>query len=565
MTDKAEARVRDAFAALQLGQFDRAERLLQALLRKTPRHFDALVALGALRGEQGRFDDAAALFERAAKVRPDHADAHYNLGVALAHLGKTERAVDCYRSALRAEPRHLNACNNLAASLLALDRPGEALACVEDGLAHHPGDAQLLSKRGAALKDTGRIDEAIDAFRRVAQLQPNDPLSHGNLGLALRKADRHDEATRSFERAVSLDPRLANHHNHLGLSLADLGRLDDALASLRRAVALEPQSAEWRENLGLTLLSIGELAEGWPQYEYRHHLERHRSRRPTVDAPVWQGEPLAAKSILVYSEQGFGDTIQFVRYLPLLAANGAAVTLMVQPELISLLSDLSGSVAIVPTGEVLSGFDFQCALLSLPYAFGTTLSSIPADVPYLSADETLVGRWRQRIGDEGFKIGFAWQGNPNFVGDRGRSIPLHEFAPLAAIPGVRLIALQKGFGAEQVAAVDFGARIEVLDEPRTFADTAAAMMNLDLIVTSDTSVAHLAGALARRLFVALRHVPDWRWLLEGDDSPWYPTARLFRQRTVGDWADVFARIATEVRARAEGIPEIKRTARPPDG
>lgn len=519
-----------------------------------PRHFDALIALGALRGERGRFADAATLFERAAKVFPDNADAHYNLGVSLTHLGSKERAIDCYRNALRAEPRHLNACSNLAAQLLVLDRPSEALRCVEQGLAHHPGNRHLLSKRGAALKELGRIDEAIQVFRQVVQSQPNDSLGHGNLGLALRAAGRLDEAIASLERAVSLDPTIAAHLSDLGVALSECGRLDDALKRLRRAVELDPKDAEFRENLGLTLLLKGDLEEGWTHYEYRHHLERHRSRRPAIDAPVWQGEPLAAKSILVYSEQGFGDTIQFVRYLPLLAATGAAVTLMVQPELIALLSDLSGSVAIVPTGKVLSGFDFLCALLSLPYAFGTTRSSIPADVPYLSVDKTLVGRWRQRIGDKGFKIGIAWQGNPSFVGDRGRSIPLHEFAPLAAIPGVRLIALQKGFGAEQVAAVDFRARIEVLDEPRTFADTAAVMMNLDLIVSSDTSVAHLAGALARRVFVALRHVPDWRWLFEGDDSPWYPTAQLFRQRTMGDWADVFARIATEVRAKAQAYP-----------
>jgi Flp pilus assembly protein TadD len=552
VNDKAAARLRDAFAALHLGQGDRAERLLQALLRKTPRHFDALIALGTVRGEQGRLDAAATLFERATKVRPGNADAHYNLGVALTHLGSKERALDCYRSALLAEPRHLGACNNLAAELIALDRPSEALACIQHGLAHHPGDLQLVSKLGAAFKDIGRVDDAIDAFRQVVHIQPHDSRSHGNLGLALRQAGRLDEAIRSLEHAVSLDSGLASHHSHLGLALSESGCVDDALASLRRAVELDPTSAEFRENLGLTLLLKGDLAEGWPEYEYRHHLQRVKSRRPAIAAATWRGEPLTNKSILVYAEQGFGDTIQFVRYLPLLAANGAAVTLAVQPELISLLSDLSGSVAIVPAGEAFSGFDFQCALLSLPSAFGTTLSSIPADVPYLSADETLVGRWRQRIGDEGFKIGIAWQGNPSFAADRGRSIPLHEFAPLAAIPGVRLIALQKGFGAEQVAAVDFGARIEVLDEVRTFADTAAVMMNLDLIVTSDTSVPHLAGALARRLFVALRHVPDWRWLLKGDDCPWYPTARLFRQRTLGDWSDVFARIATEVRAKAEG-------------
>jgi tetratricopeptide (TPR) repeat protein len=552
MNDKAEARLSEAFAALQLGQPERAERLLQGLLRKTPRHFDALIALGAVRGEQGRFDDAAALFERAAKVRPDNADAHYNLGVALACRGSAERALDCYRSALRAEPRHLNACNNLAAGLLALDRPGEALACVQQGLKHHPGDAQLVSKLGTALNDLGRADEAIDAFRQVARIRPNDPLNHGNLGLALRKADRHDEAIRSFEQAVSLDPRLASHHNHLGQSLSDSGRLDDALASLRRAVELDPNSAEFRENLGLTLLLKGDFEEGWPQYESRHQLERFKSRRPATDAPMWQGEPVANRSILVYSEQGFGDTIQFVRYVPLLASMGALVTLAVQPKLIPLLSSLAGCASLVAAGAIHGPFDFQCALLSLPHGFRTTLASVPAAVPYLAADGALVARWRERIGEDGFKIGICWQGSPNYQADRGRSIQLREFAPLAAIPGVRLISLQKDFGAEQIAGAGF--RVETLDErfdeAGAFVDSAALMMALDLVVSSDTSILHLAGALARPLFVALRRVPDWRWLLDREDSPWYPTARLFRQRSTGDWSDVFARIAAETRAMA---------------
>ena len=552
MNDNAEARLSEAFAALQLGQPDRAERLLQGLLRKTPRHFDALIALGAVRGEQGRFDDAAALFERAAKVRPDNADAHYNLGVALTHRGSTERALDCYRSALRAEPRHLNACNNLAAGLLALDRPGEALVCVQQGLAHHPGDVQLVSKLGTALSDLRRVDEAIDAFRQVVQIRPNDSLSHGNLGLALRKADRHDEAIRSFERAVSFDPRLASHHNHLGLALADCGRLDEALASLRRAVELDPQSAELRENLGLTLLLSGDFEQGWPQYESRHQLERFKSRRPAVDVPMWQGEPLANRSILVYSEQGFGDTIQFVRYVPLLASMGASVTLAVQPRLIPLLSSLLNSASIVAAGAVHGAFDFQCALLSLPHGFRTTLASVPVDVPYLAADEALVARWRERIGEDGFKIGISWQGSPSYQADQGRSISLHEFAPLAAIPGVRLISLQKGFGTEQIAAAGFDVETldERFDETGAFVDSAALMMALDLVVSSDTSIPHLAGALARPLFIALRRIPDWRWLLDREDCPWYPTARLFRQRSTGDWTDVFARIVAETHAMA---------------
>jgi len=551
MSDQAAARLREAFSALQMGQPDRAARLLQGLLRKAPRHFDALIALGAVRGEQGRFNDAAALFERASKIRPDSADAHYNLGVAHAHLGSKEHAVDCYRNALRAEPQHLNASNNLAAVLLALDRPSEALSCVEQGLACHPGDLQLLSKRGAALKDLRRVDDAIEDFRQVVQRQPNDPLGHGNLGLALKDGNRMDEAVSSLERAVSLDPRIAEHHNHLALALSGCGRLDDALKSLRHAVELDPEAPELHENLGLLLLLKGDLEEGWTEYDFRHQLMRFKSQRLPTDAPAWNGEPLTNKSILVYSEQGLGDTIQFVRYVPLLARQGASVTLAVQPKLIPLLSPLSDIAKVVSSHEAGSRFDFQSALLSLPRGFGTTPGRIPADVPYLSADDRLVARWRERIGEDGFKIGIAWQGSPSFRDDQNRSIPLREFAPLAEIPGVRLISLQRGLGTEQMAHVDFGARIETLDgldESGAFLDSAAVMMSLDLAISSDTAVPHLAGALARPFFVALGHVPDWRWLLERDDCPWYPTARLFRQHKKGDWTDVFVRMAAGVRA-----------------
>jgi hypothetical protein len=327
--------------------------------------------------------------------------------------------------------------------------------------------------------------------------------------------------------------------------------LDDALKSLRHAVELDPESAEFRENLGLLLLLKGDFEEGWTQYDFRHQLLRFKSQRPPIDAPAWDGEPLTDKSILVYSEQGLGDTIQFVRYVPLLARQGASVTLALQPKLIPLLSSLSDIATIVSSHEVGSRFDFQSALLGLPRAFGTTRGRIPADVPYLSAADTRVARWRERIGEDGFKIGISWQGNPNFRGDQNRSTPLREFGPLAAIPGVRLISLQRGLGTEQIADVDFGARIEILDgldESGAFVDSAAVMMSLDLTISCDTAVPHLAGALARPLFVALGRVPDWRWMLDRDDSPWYPTARLFRQHKMDDWADVFVRMAAGVRA-----------------
>jgi tetratricopeptide (TPR) repeat protein len=557
MGDHPAAAVNQALAALQRGEPQRAERLLQDALKTSPKELDALITLGAIYGQQGRFQDAAAQFERAAQAHPDSADAHYNLGLALAHLGSRERALDGYRAALVANPRHLNAHNNLAAELMMLERWDEAQTCLTRALAIAPGNPQLLSKLGVALKESGRLDEAIDTLREAARIQPNDPAIRANLGLALRHAHRLDDAIASFRQALAFDPRFAGHHNHLGLALSEVGQLDAAVESLRRALTLDPNSAEFRENLGLILLLKGEFREGWAQYDSRNKVRRSEAQRSTIDAPFWKGEPLAGMRILVRAEQGLGDTLQFVRYLPMLVDAGAAVTFEVQPKLAPILKPFSKSIAIVPGCDARDTLDFQSNLLSLPGGFGTDLSNIPCNVPYLSADDSLVSHWRGIIGADGFKVGICWQGNPNYKGDRVRSIPLREFGPLADIPGIRLISLQKRPGDEQIASVPFADRIEVLgdnfdERGGAFMDSAAVMMSLDLVVTSDTSIAHLAGALARPLYVALPLVPDWRWLIDRDDSPWYPTARLFRQERARDWAGVFARIAAEVRGAGHG-------------
>jgi hypothetical protein len=326
-----------------------------------------------------------------------------------------------------------------------------------------------------------------------------------------------------------------------------------AIETLRTAIRVSPEREDIRGNLGMVLLLTGNLREGWAEYQFRSDLRRYQADRPAIAAPRWQGEPLAGKRILVYAEQGLGDTLQFVRYLPLVVELGAEVTFEVQPTLIPVLQSFADTVDIVARYDGTATFDYQSPLLSLPHWLGTTLATIPDKVPYLFVEEARIARWRERIGSHGLKVGIAWQGTPTFVGDRGRSIPLGMFAPLAAIPDVRLISLQKHPGAEQIVAVPFGSRIETplnADDlaPDALLDTAAVMMNCDLIISSCTMIAHLAGALARPLYVALRRVPDWRWLMDRDDSPWYPTARLFRQQREGDWADVFARIGAAVAA-----------------
>ena len=299
-------------------------------------------------------------------------------------------------------------------------------------------------------------------------------------------------------------------------------------------------------------LLVGQYKEGWNDYEWRWETEEFPSKRPDVNALLWRGEELRGRRLLVFSEQGLGDVIQFVRYLPLLLEREANVTFLTSAKVIRLLRPLTAKIAVISATKETT-YDFQCALMSLPYRFNTDLSSIPNKVPYLAAEEELVARWKARIGGHGFKVGIAWQGNPRASIDQGKSIPVAEFVPLSGLPGVRLISLQKHDGLDQLALLQPDSKIETLgddfdNELDAFVDTAAVMESLDLIITSDTSIAHLAGALGRPTWVALKHVPDWRWMLDRDDSPWYPTMRLFRQSARDDWRSVFAAIEQELRS-----------------
>jgi hypothetical protein len=338
---------------------------------------------------------------------------------------------------------------------------------------------------------------------------------------------------------VKRAPRDAQAQGNLGGVLKELGRPVEALDCYRAALRLHPDDPVLHVNLGIALLLAGRFDAGWEEYEWR--FRAGAARIPPCTQPRWNGEELAGRTLLIRAEQGIGDTIQFCRYVTMAAARGP-VALEVQPGLRHLVRDLPAR--IIEAGGVLPVFDLWCPLLSLPPLLGM---QAPAP-PYLTADADRVAAWRDRIGVHGRRIGIAWQGNPASAAERGRSIPLREFLPLAQIPGVRLISLQKHHGLEQFAGVPDGVRIETLDDdfdagPDAFIDTAAVMQCLDMVITSDTSVAHLAGALGRPVWVGLQHVPDWRWLLEGEDCLWYPTMRLFRQTKRGDWGGVFARMA----------------------
>ena len=320
----------------------------------------------------------------------------------------------------------------------------------------------------------------------------------------------------------------------------------------RRAFTLNPDHFEARGNLALTQLLMGDWEQGWEGYELRFRKRHNAARRPVHPASEWAGEPLTGRRILLFAEQGYGDAIQFIRFLPAIKALGGHITVLADRRLHRLLSTVAIDAEFIDFVSPDTKFDFQIALMSIPRVLGLRTDNVPPAVPYLHADNTRLDSWRTRLGEHGFKVGLCWQGNPAGSIDNGRSIPLREFLPLSQIDRVRLISLQKNFGLDQLHNRPASMAIETPghdfdDGADAFIDTAAMMANLDLVITSDTSIAHLAGALGRPVWVALKYVPDWRWLLDRTDSPWYPTMRLFRQTRSDDWAGVVAQMAEQLR------------------
>lgn len=503
-----------------------------------------------------RFKEALAAYDRAIALMPKNAEAFSNRGIVLQALGRFAEALASYDQAVGLDPAYAAAYNNRGNALQDLKRYDEAVASYDKAVALKLDYSEALNNRGNALRAAKRFDEALESCDKAISLNPDYAEAFNSRGLTLYELGRTDEALASYDKAISLRPNYADAFVNRGRPLFDSKRFEDALACSAKALAFKPGYANainFRSDIELLL---GSFAEGWANHEWRWKVPECSSRKPPLAAPEWWGEDLKGRSIFVYMEQGLGDTIQFARYLPLLVKRGAKVTFSASRNLQRLLRPLCKGIEAVSAIKTSREFDFQCALMSLPLHFRTDISSIPADVPYLHAEEGLATQWKDRLGSDGFKIGIVWQGNPSGIIDRGRSFPLREFFPLARTKGVRLISLQKNHGLDQLGELPPDIKIETLGNdfdsgPDAFIDTAAVMSQLDLVISSDTSIAHLAGALGRPLWIALKYVPDWRWLLDRDDSPWYPTARLFRQERAGDWSGVFSQMERELKSLCE--------------
>jgi len=502
----------------------------------------------------GRMPEAIALLSRVVAKRPREARALHMLGVAKAQSGAQGEAAQLLERATREAPRDALILTDLATLKVMTDRAAEALPLLDKALKLQPALRQASFYRGVALKNLKRTDEALATFEALAQQEPANALYQHNRASLLVQRGRYDEAEPIVERLLARDATAVPVLLVKSLILARRKQLNEAIALCDDVLARAPGYEEARYNRGLFKLLKGDLPSGWRDHESRWKRPGYPDPSPTPTIPVWQGEAINGRSILVYCEQGFGDSLHFCRYVGELAAMGGDVTLLAPMPLVRLLQTLSDKVRVVGAINDKQRFDFQIALLSLPHRCNTDLANIPHRVPYLAVEPDRVTRWKDAIGAQGFKIGIAWQGNPQTDFDKTRSIALREYLPLSQIAGVRLISLQKNFGAEQIKTLPAGMTVETLGDdfdagPDAFLDTAAVMQHLDLVVAPNTAIAHLAGALARPVFIPLDVDSDWRWLLERTDSPWYPTAKLFRQHTRGDWVPVFEAIANDVRSR----------------
>lgn len=549
----ADALTRRATALQALGRPQEALAGVDRVLALKGNRADLLSLRGMLLASLQRPHEALQSYDGAVALAPRDAESLSNRGNLLRDLGRLDEALASHDQAIAVRPDRPELLSNRGATLAALRRFEEALADYDRALSIRPGFAAAHSNRGAALRELQRLDEALASYDRAIALAPSLAAAHDNRGVVLRHLDRLDDSLASHDSAVALEPDIAEAWSNRGVTLQELERFDEALASYDRALALggdvldgDDREAAW--NKAQLLLLRGDLARGWPLYESR----RRKPEFPSVGdraVPLWRpGMPLGGKSILVHWEQGLGDTIQFCRYLPLLRAQAGRVLFAPQRPLMGLLQSLGADIEIVDPDDPPRACDVRLPLLSLPLALETT--TIPARVPYLHVAPERIDRWRQRLAGDGLRVGVCWQGNRSAI-DRGRSFPLSELEGLSQVPGVRLISVQKGEGATQLADLPSGLRIETLGEdfdagPDAFLDSAAVLTLCDLVVTSDTAMAHLAGALGIETWVALKAVPDWRWQLERRDSPWYPTLRLFRQRSRGVWGSVFGEMAAEL-------------------
>ena len=583
----------------QAGQLREAETIYKQLIAQQPNYAHAHYMLAVLGHQVGRSTDAIPLIDKAISLRPELPDFHMFRGVLLAATQQFARAAEAFRKVTALRPDDADAYNNLGNSLRETREFDESITAYQRAIELRADFAEAFSNMSAALRDAGRADDAIAAARSALALKPNYPGALTNLGNALKDKGQFDEAMAAYRQAVTIDPNYADGHYNIGILHREKGELDAAAKAYERALALRPDFPSGKWNLSIVKLLRGD-DDAWEAYEARWSNAPKPMNRG-FSQPLWDGSELAGRRIVLHAEQGLGDTIHFIRYAPMVKVRGGRVIVLCQPELQRLLTGQLGIELVMVDEADLPAFDVHCPLLSLPRVFKTTVHTIPANVPYLKSEPALIERWRERLeateirnpnveirnnieiqrgndkngalepsrfehsnlfrnSDFGFRasrparIGLVWAGKAISPADATRSIALSRLAPLASVARVRFYSLQKGEAASQAQSPPAGMELtDWTSDLNDFADTAALISNLDLVISVDTSVAHLSGALAKPVWVLIPFAPDWRWMLGRDDSPWYPTMRLFRQPRWGNWDGAISSLAEALRERAGNV------------
>jgi len=527
-------------------------------IRLKPDFPEAYNNLGLCLKALKRFEQAVEYYEKAIELKPDYAEAYNNLGLTLQEQGLWAQAIEKFESAISLKPDHSGAHYNLGFALNEIDKLDAAASHYRRSIQLKPDFADAHNNLGVILKRQGRIREAIAHYRTALEYSSQKADIYNNLGNALKINGRIDEAIEMLHRALAARPDFAEAYNNMGVALQARGNHTAALINFEKAVELKPEFAEARFNRATIDLLHGNYSRGWQGYEWRFKKRHWQDVYPIRHSlPRWDGSPFPEKRLLVYDEQGFGDTIQFVRYLPQVKALGGTVILETRKPLLACLQGAEGIDEVIDrsaVGDSAEGCDLVVPLLSLPGIFGTNLESIPAKIPYLHAEAAKVSYWKKRIRGSEFKVGLVWAGNPDQENDDLRSVALNDLMTLADIPGLRLFGLQKGIAAGQVTEIPAETGlIDLGPELEDFSDTAAVMANMDLIISVDTAAVHLAGAMGLPVWILVCFSLDWRWMLERDDCPWYSTARLFRQPEPGNWDVVFRRVAKELEALVSSL------------
>ncbi len=559
--DHVESQNNLGIVLLTQQKFNEAKKSFEQAVHYKPEYFDAHFNLGVTQYHLGNFNEAVESYKATIKHKPAHGKAYYNMGVIFHEQGRLDNALTCYTRAVSLQPDYVLAINNLGDVFQKLEKYTEATACFNRAISIQPDFAESHYNLGITYHSAGDKDKAISSYKNAIKYRPDYVEAHYNLGNLYSEEWRLGEAANCYRHAIKLRPDYVEAHNNLGEILQKQGKLDESIASYTMAFECKPDYIEARFHRSIALLLKGDFENGWKEYEHRLSIKKYNKR--LFEQPIWDGADLKDKIILVHAEQGFGDTFHFLRLLPMVKSKGGHVIFECQPGLAHLLERCNGFDEIVEkSSDEVDGSesDVFAPLMSLPHILGITLENIPVNFPYIWADPELIAKWRDKLNvlcdnkmsgnSKPFKIGLVWGGKPERKYDKVRSCPLSLFEPLGKIENTTIFSLQKGDAAKQIGElddsftiIDLGKELDITDK---FADTAAVIESLDLVISVDSAVAHLAGALGKPVWTIIPYAHDWRWLTNRNDSPWYPNMRLFRQTKLLDWKSVIDNVAVEL-------------------